>query len=366
MSEEIPTPTPAASTEGETGAEPTSGRRPAAWQQALPWAITILCFGYLYTRLSGAAAREGMDLFSYLGGIFGRVSWIAWLGWMVPYSFFFFLIDSAVVWRVVNWFNTPVRYTDILPIRGSSYILSILNEQVGKGAMGLYLYRRYGVPGWEVGSSMIFIMFCEFFYLLTWATIGWVLVRSDLPEVFGLILVAGAAFLFGGDAPPAAEPLGGATEAAASGLTLGALGVLGLAAVGVGVWTDRPQRCHDADARAPSSDSPGRARAASRAGPGRRSSGPGCAVGRGLGEDGLPGGDAGPGDVAGRGPGRGLDQAGGDPVGPPGPSAGRPAGEARAPRHPPHPQGRRRLPGLAVRRVPPDGQDGRVGRPHPT
>jgi hypothetical protein len=28
------------------------------------------------------------------------------------------------------------------------------------------------VPGWQVGSSMLFIMFCEFYYLLAWATLG--------------------------------------------------------------------------------------------------------------------------------------------------------------------------------------------------
>ena len=175
-------------------------KKPDAWQQALPWLITLVCFYYLYTRLSGAAAREGLGLVEYLSGIFGRVDWIAWLGLMAPYSAFFFLIDSAVVWRVVSWFNTPISYTGILPIRGSSYILSILNEQVGKGAMGLYLFRRYGVPGWEVGSSMIFIMFCEFFYLLGWATIGWSMRRDELPEVFGLIpwLALGAAIFLAG------------------------------------------------------------------------------------------------------------------------------------------------------------------------
>jgi hypothetical protein len=172
-------------------------RRPALWQQLLPWAITVGCFTYLYFRLDGAAAREGVGLVEYLTAIFARVSWLNWLALMVPYSAFFFLVDSLIVWRVVSWFNTPLRYLDILPIRGSSYILSILNEQVGKGAMGLYLNRRYGVPGWEVGSSMIFIMFCEFFYLLSWATVGWVMRGDELPEVFGLIpYIAGAAALF--------------------------------------------------------------------------------------------------------------------------------------------------------------------------
>ena len=179
--------------------EPTTDQRKAPrWVGLLPWAITLACFGYLYTRLSGAAAREGLGLVEYLSVIFSRVSWGAWLALMIPYSAFFFLLDSLIVWRIVSWFNTPIRYTDILPIRGSSYILSILNEQVGKGAMGLYLNRRYDVPGWEVGSSMIFIMFCEFFYLLGWATIGWTVSSASLPEVFGLIpwIAAGAVFFF--------------------------------------------------------------------------------------------------------------------------------------------------------------------------
>ncbi len=183
-------------TESNAQADATP-RRAALWQQALPWAITIACFAYLYGRLDAAAGRDELSLVEYLSAIFARVSWGSWLALMLPYSAFFFLIDSLIVWRVVCWFNTPVHYLDILPIRGSSYILSILNEQVGKGAMGLYLNRRYGVPGWEVGSSMIFIMFCEFYYLLAWAFVGWLMRGDELPEVFGLIpWIGGAAALF--------------------------------------------------------------------------------------------------------------------------------------------------------------------------
>jgi len=182
---------------GENPSPPKASRNPVLWQQLLPWAITLACFYYLYTKLSGGAAREGVDLVEYLTAIFSRVSWGRWLALMIPYSIFFFLIDSLVVWRVISWFNTPLRYLDILPIRGSSYILSIINEQVGKGAMGLYLNRRYGVPGWEVGSSMIFIMFCEFFYLLGWATIGSILRSDELPEEFAVIpWIALAAAIF--------------------------------------------------------------------------------------------------------------------------------------------------------------------------
>ena len=59
-----------------TDPRPDEGpNRPRAWQHALPWAITLICFGYLYFRVAGAAAREGTDLASYLAAIFARVSW---------------------------------------------------------------------------------------------------------------------------------------------------------------------------------------------------------------------------------------------------------------------------------------------------
>jgi hypothetical protein len=186
--------------EPESNAAPNAaapGSRRRWLPRLLLWALTVGCFVFLYFKIDGAAAREGQDAFSYLANVFAHVDWLRWLALMIPYSLFFFLIDTAVVWRVINWFNARVRYLDLLPIRGSSYIISIVNEQVGKGAMALYLNRRDGVSGWEVGSSMLFIMFCEFYYLLMWATIGYALSSDTLPPEFGLIpwlALAAAAF----------------------------------------------------------------------------------------------------------------------------------------------------------------------------
>jgi hypothetical protein len=180
-------------------AKPTERRRAGFAQKLLPWAITVVCFGYLYTRLGAAAAREGASgVPAYLASIFADVPWGAWLLLMVGYSFVYLLIDTAVLWRVVNWFNARVSYADLLPVRASTYILSILNEQVGKGAIAVYLNRRDGVPGWQLGSSMLFIMVCEFYYLLAWATVGVFLRWTDLPEaleVFRAIPVIGAGAL---------------------------------------------------------------------------------------------------------------------------------------------------------------------------
>ena len=164
----------------------------------LPWVITLACFAFLYKRVDAAALRQGSSAFPYLAGVFERVDWGRWLALMIPYSLLFLLIDSLVLWRVINWFNARVRFLDILPVRASAYILSILNEQVGKGAMAYYLHRRDGVPGWQVGSSMLFIMFCEFYYLLAWALFGAALRWSELPKAFHALpwLGLGAAAFF--------------------------------------------------------------------------------------------------------------------------------------------------------------------------
>ncbi len=174
-------------------------RKSRWWQRGLPWLITAGCFVYLYSRLARAAAAEGRGLGPYLAAIFENVSWSRWLLLMIPYCALFVLIDSLVVWRVITWFNARLRYADVLPIRASAYILSIVNEQVSKGAIALYVSRRNGIPAWEVGSSMLFIMFCEYYYLLMWATVGVLLQWDRLPHVFHVIpwlaLVSAAVFV---------------------------------------------------------------------------------------------------------------------------------------------------------------------------
>jgi hypothetical protein len=183
----------------ETAAPPaTVGKKNERWQRLLPLLITAACFAYLYNRLNHAAAAEGSLLLPYLARSFENVNWYYWLALLIPYCFFYLIFDSLVVWSVINWFNVKICYADILPIRASAYILSLVNEQVSKGAIALYLNRRDGVPGWEVGSSMLFIMFCEFYSLILWATVGILLRWDSFPNAFHIIpwIALGSAFFF--------------------------------------------------------------------------------------------------------------------------------------------------------------------------
>ncbi len=178
----------------EATPETTTARKKSLLGRVIFLIITAACFGYLYYRLNGAALREGLSLTAYMTEVFASVNWIPWLVLMICYSLFYFAIDTLVVTRALNWFVADIKYKDIAPIRASAYIISIFNEQIGKGAMAYYLNKRDHIPGWEVGSVMLFIMFCEVFYLLIWATIGYIFGGDSLPEVFSLIpyIAAGA------------------------------------------------------------------------------------------------------------------------------------------------------------------------------
>jgi hypothetical protein len=177
---------------------PTSNRYSKTLGRLVFLAITAFCFLFLYYRLNGAAAREGLPLLGYMARVFANVRWLPWLLLMIVYSCFYLIIDTLVVTQALRWFVKPIRYRDILPIRASAYIISLLSEQVGKGAMAYYLNRRHEVPGWEVASVMLFIMFGEVFYLITWATVGFIVSRNSLPAVFGLmpLISLGAAVAF--------------------------------------------------------------------------------------------------------------------------------------------------------------------------
>ena len=181
-----------------TNTAPPTVKRSNPAGRTLFLVLTGGCFVYLYYRLNGAATREGMTLAVYMTDVFATVQWLPWLALMMAYSSFYFLIDTLVVTRALNWFIKDIRYQDILPIRASTYIISVFNEQIGKGAMAYYLNRRDQVPGWEVSSVMLFVMFCEVFYLLMWATIGYAISDETLPDAFGLLpylAVAGAVVL---------------------------------------------------------------------------------------------------------------------------------------------------------------------------
>lgn len=172
--------------------------------KGLTWLVATGCFYFVYRKISLVAAQENQTAWQYLAEFFQAVDWLTWLALMIPYSCFFFLVDSHASWRVIRWFNAPdIRFGQILPIRASAYILSLLNEQVGKGAISLYLLKKHQIPIWQALSSMIYISMMEIYQLLLFVTVGLVLyfdlvqqASTVLPLTFFMISAIAVAALY--------------------------------------------------------------------------------------------------------------------------------------------------------------------------
>jgi hypothetical protein len=184
--------------------KPQANKGRALLFKLITWILALGCFYLVYTRVEAAALRDGLTPAAYMADFFGEANWIYWLCLMIPYSIFFFLVDAHATWRVIRWFNTStLQYRQILPIRASAYILSLVNEQVGKGAMSLYLLRRHDVPVWQGISSMIMLGVVEIYQLLFFSAVGVFLyfdlvqqASSALPLPTILLTVYGIALLY--------------------------------------------------------------------------------------------------------------------------------------------------------------------------
>lgn len=98
--------------------------------------------------------------------------WGRYLLLMAPYAVFYFLVDAFVVERAVSWFNVPVAYRDVLPVRATTYILSLLNTQLGQGGIALYLHRRHAIPFWQVTGTVLLLSFVEVYQLALYSFLG--------------------------------------------------------------------------------------------------------------------------------------------------------------------------------------------------
>ena len=132
------------------------------WKRVIPWIITVLIFAVIFRKVPFGmvwAALENARLAPYVAV-------------MVPYSVLYLLVDTFCVTRVINWFNCPIAYSDVLPIRATTYLLTLVNSHLGQGGVALYVHRRWGVPFLEALSSVLFMMFVELYQLVFYSSLG--------------------------------------------------------------------------------------------------------------------------------------------------------------------------------------------------
>ena len=105
------------------------------------------------------------------------------------------MIDSLCLTWVVRRFNAALRLRDVLPIRASMYLLSLINSNLGQGGVAWYLHRKTGVPFLQTLSSILFIALMEIYQLFLFSTLGVIFYRPTSPAQLEIVHVLRVAYV---------------------------------------------------------------------------------------------------------------------------------------------------------------------------
>jgi lysylphosphatidylglycerol synthase-like protein len=132
------------------------------WQKLIPYVGTVAIFALIFWRIPLAA----------VGAALAQAPILKFFAIFMPFSLFYFAIDSFCLTWVVRRFNAPMNLRDILPIRASMYILALINTNLGQGGVAYYLHRKAGISFLGALSSILFIALLEVYQLFLFSTLG--------------------------------------------------------------------------------------------------------------------------------------------------------------------------------------------------
>ena len=132
------------------------------WKKALPYIGTLLIFALIFWRIPIRQVLAAL----------GNVPILSFVGVFMPFSVFYWLVDSYCLTWVIRRFNAPLSYADIIPIRASMYLLSLINTNLGQGGVAYYIHRKAHIPFLELLSSILFIALLEVYQLFLFSTLG--------------------------------------------------------------------------------------------------------------------------------------------------------------------------------------------------
>lgn len=151
-------------------------------KRLLPWVVALGLLGYLLQKINLAdmlAALTQCDLPLLFGAvILGTVG--AWVG------------DGWATSRVLSWFLVPVGFRELLAVRAASYLLAIVNANLGQAGLIYYVHRTRRVPVLAVtGLTLMFMG--TVLLVLSGLSLGGVLLApdDDTRRFSGLLAILG-------------------------------------------------------------------------------------------------------------------------------------------------------------------------------
>jgi hypothetical protein len=144
--------------------------------RAAAWLVTAALLFYLFKKIPFAtvvAATRAAAPWT-LPGILATVVAI-------------YLGDSFAIWKTFGWFLAPLRFGQVLVVRGATYLLAAINYNVGQGAIVYFVHRAFGVPVMRGVATVLLIMGINILALLFLAT-GGLAIAPEVPHAVSVIV----------------------------------------------------------------------------------------------------------------------------------------------------------------------------------
>jgi len=134
----------------------------AVLKRALPWVVSVGLVVWLLATTDIAAVWAAV----------GSVSVVPLVAVTVGMVFVGYLYDTFCLALVLRHFGAPVRFGELLPLKGASYFLNIVNYNAAAGGMAFHLSRTRNVPFLETASTFLFMNVADVAALALLVTLG--------------------------------------------------------------------------------------------------------------------------------------------------------------------------------------------------
>jgi hypothetical protein len=145
----------------------------------LGWAVTLAILAYLFHTIPLARVIEATHSAK---------------NWTIPALVFLivaiYLADSLAIRETFRWFVAPLTYGEVLVVRGTTYLLALVNYTLGQGAIVYFVNRTRGIPVLRGTAAVLLIMGTNLLVLLLLASLGMIM-SPDLPPELRYIVFAG-------------------------------------------------------------------------------------------------------------------------------------------------------------------------------
>ena len=148
-------------------------------RKVLPWVVAIGLMGYLFYKIPLNTLLSELK----------QIDWPFLLLVVVFVDLGAWLSDSWASSRVFSWFLAPVRFVEFLPVRAATYLMAILNYNLGQAGMVYYVHRVKKVPLADVTGVVLMMMGTIILLLSVLSVAGVALGLDEQAQQYSVLLL---------------------------------------------------------------------------------------------------------------------------------------------------------------------------------